>query len=91
MRFARIGEPGQERDSGWDGQAWRDISALTTDRKLGFIGLSGDEVSAALGGPNAPSLAEPFSFGTPLKISEREFQIERGGQRDKGKRTLAQA
>ena len=67
MRFARIGEPGQEREVVWDGQAWRDISALTADRKLGCIGLSGDEVSAALGGPNAPSLAEPFRFGAPLK------------------------
>jgi 2-keto-4-pentenoate hydratase/2-oxohepta-3-ene-1,7-dioic acid hydratase in catechol pathway len=54
MRFARIGEPGQERDAAWDGQARRDISALTADRKLEFIGLSGD----------APSPAGPFRFGS---------------------------
>jgi 2-keto-4-pentenoate hydratase/2-oxohepta-3-ene-1,7-dioic acid hydratase in catechol pathway len=67
MRFARIGEPGQERDAAWDGQAWRDISALTADRSLGFIGLSDDAVSAAFDGAHAPSLAEPFRFGAPLR------------------------
>jgi|HubBroStandDraft_6_1064221.scaffolds.fasta_scaffold985930_1 hypothetical protein len=94
MRFARIGEPGQERDAAWDGQAWRDISALTADRSLGFIGLSDDAVSAAFDGAHAPSLAEPFRFGAPSHVagylishdvSEREFQIDRGGQWDKGK------
>jgi 2-keto-4-pentenoate hydratase/2-oxohepta-3-ene-1,7-dioic acid hydratase in catechol pathway len=153
MRFARIGEPGQERDAAWDGQARRDISALTADRKLGSpagpfrfgaplrnigkivcIGLNyrdhASETNAAepgepimfmtapdtVTGPNDDVLIPRNSVKTDREIelgvigaqarylpdpdqalshvagylishdvSEREFQIERGGQWDKGK------
>jgi len=59
MRFARIGEPGQEREVVWDGQAWRDISALTADRKLGFISLNYRDHARET---NAAEPAEPIMF-----------------------------
>lgn len=66
MRFARIGEPGQERDAVWDGRAWRDISAFTARRELGFLGLS-PQVVAAMLDADPPSFAEPFRFAAPLR------------------------
>jgi 2-keto-4-pentenoate hydratase/2-oxohepta-3-ene-1,7-dioic acid hydratase in catechol pathway len=67
MRFARIGEPGRELDAAWDGQAWRDISTLTSGHESGFLSDTAAALRRALAGPGASAINEAFRFGAPLQ------------------------
>lgn len=65
MRLARRGRAGEERATAWDGECWRDISALT--RSVGPETLDARaEIERRLQSGEAPLVADEERFGPPL-------------------------
>lgn len=91
VKLLRVGAVGQERPAALDADGRLvDLSGVATEIDGAFLSGGGVEVArVAVAGGELPVLADPAlrtgGYAVSNDLSEREFQLERGGQWDKGK------